>query len=126
MWKETHQENWRMMHNKSLWSIMSITPSPKWPNMRLLSSPHTSPFSGPWIPGKGQHNSFFQISRRNYIYWIVWLRNPTKFLRPLVLFFLNKQSSPFLNFAMFTSWILFGTRKLLCLASSATKAIMNS
>ena len=67
--------------------MTTTTPSPRWPNMRLLSSQLISPISGLQIPGKGQHYSSSYISRRNYLYWIAWWRKPAKSLRLHTSFF---------------------------------------
>ena len=103
--------NLRMIPSRSLHSSMNITPSLRRLNMRLLSSPPTSPISDSLIPGKGQHNSSLHISRRNYVYWIAWWKNLTKSLRPHALFSCNKQSNPFLTSVRFMSWTLFGIKK---------------
>ena len=84
-----------MMHSKSLQNVMITKPSLRWLNMKLLSSPHISSISGLQIPGKEHYKSPLHISRRNYVYWIVWWRNLTRSPRLHALFFSNKYLSPF-------------------------------
>ena len=111
-----------MMLNDSSHNSMNTTPSLRWLNMKLLSSPPTSPASGLVTHGKGQYNSFFTHFKEK-LHLLDSLVDESDKIPKTTHIVCNKQSSLFPILSWFMSWMLFGGKKLDPQAHSATKAV---